>query len=143
MVQSLKKKPARMRTAAEEDEADQDEEKAPEGEDDPAPWLAHSNRVLSYEEWVVECAHKDKNGHKFMVCHACQKALRSGNDSGLWNHHMAIDCCPAKVLNQWAKEWTIQQKKIKASRQPKGSRGSPTSKNAPQHVADADDCRAR
>ena len=38
------------------------------------------------------------------------------------------------MLNQWAKEWTVQ-KKIKAS---KGSRGSPTSKNAPQHVADAD-----
>ena len=67
--------------AEEDDDGDQDEEKAPEEEDDPVPWLDHNNRVLSYEEWVAKCAHKDKSGHKFMVCHACQKALKSDNDS--------------------------------------------------------------
>ena len=116
--------------ADEDDDGERDEEKAPEEEDDPVPWLDHmyKKRVLSYEEWVAKCAHKDKNGRKFMVCHACQKALKCDNDSGLWNHN----CCPAKVLNQWAKECRRRWPSSKRSR------GSPTSKNAPQHVANAD-----
>ena len=48
---------------------------------------------------------------------------------------MALKCCPPKVLNQWAKEWSLKQKRIKTA---KGQRGSPTSKDAPQHVKDAD-----
>ena len=43
-----------------------------------------------------------------------------------------------KCSTSGAKEWTTQQQKIKAAKQSKASRGSPTSKNAPQHVADAD-----
>ena len=75
-MQSLKKK-------LREDDDEQEEEKAPE-EDDPVPWLDHSQgHILSYDEWVTKCTHKAKDGRKFMVC-------------------MALNCCPPKVLGQWA-----------------------------------------
>ena len=52
---------------------------------------------------------------------------------------MALNCCPPKVLNQWAKEWTIKQKEMgKRIKTAKGQQGSPTSKDAPKHVKDAD-----
>ena len=64
--------------------------------------------------------------------------LRCDNDTGLWNHHTALNCCPPKVLNQWAKEWTIKQKEMgKRIKTAKGQQGSPTSKDAPKHVKDA------
>ena len=116
MEQGLKTKLRKMRPAQEDDDGEQEEEKAPEEEekDDAVPWLDHMfhQRVLSYDEWVAKCAHKDKNGRKFMVCHACQKSLKCDNDSGLWNHHMAINCCAPKVLNPWAQEWALKQKRI-------------------------------
>ena len=96
-------------------------------------------RILSYDEWVAKCTHKNRDGSKNMVCRACNKALRCDNDTGLWNHHMALNCCPPKVLNQWAKEWTIKQKEMgKRIKTAKGQQGSPTSKDAPKHVKDAD-----
>ena len=119
-----------------DDESDgQEEEKEPEG--DPVPWLDHMSqeRILSYDERVAKCTHEDKDGRKHMVCRACNKALKCDNDTGLWNHHMALNCCPPKVLNQWAKEWSLKQKRIKTA---KGQRGSPTAKDAPKHVKDAD-----
>ena len=51
---------------------------------------------------------------------------------------MALNCCPPKVLNQWAKEWTIKQKEMgKRIKTAKGQQGSPISKDAPKHVKDA------
>ena len=122
-----------------DDESDeQEEEKEPEG--DTVPWLDHmfQERVLSYDEWVAKCTHKDRDGRKIMFCRACNKVLRCDNDTGLWNHHMALNCCPPKVLNQCAKEWTIKQKEMgKRIKTAKGQQGSPTSKDAPKHVKDA------
>ena len=122
---------------ADEESDGQEEEK----EKDTVPWLDHmfQERILSYDEWVAKCTHKNRDGSKNMVCRACNKALRCDNDTGLWNHHMALNCCPPKVLNQWAKEWTIKQKEMgKRIKTAKGQQGSPTSKDAPKHVKDAD-----
>ena len=115
-----------------EDEADeQEEEKEPE--DDSVPWLGHNQeRIISYDERVTKCTHKAKDGRKFLVCHACNKALNCDNDT----HHMALNCCPPKVLGQWAKEWSLKQKRIKTV---KGQRGGPTSRDAPsKRVKDAE-----
>ena len=102
--------------AEEEDDDEQEEEKAPEEDDDPAPWFDHNQEhIISYDEWVTKCTHKAKDGRKFMACHACNKALKRDNDTGLWNHHMALNCCPPKVLGQWAKEWSLKQKRIKTA----------------------------
>ena len=38
-------------------------------------------------------------------------------------------------IARWAKEWSIKQKRIKTA---KGQRGSPTSRDAPKHVKDAE-----
>ena len=83
---------------------------------------------------MTKLTHQDEDGRKHMICRACNKALKCDNDTGLWNHHMALNCCPPKVLGQWAKEWSLKQKRIKTA---KGQRGSPTSKDAPKHVKDA------
>ena len=131
MMQSLKM----IGTEPAEDEADeQEEEKEPE--DDPVPWLDHNQEhIISYDEWVAKCTHKDKDGRKHMVCRACNKALKCDNGTGLWNHHMALNCCPPKVLGQWAKEWSLKQKRLKTA---KRQRGSPTSRDAPKQVKDAE-----
>ena len=106
--------------------AEQEEEKEPE--DDPAPWLDNSQEhIISYDDWVTKCTHKDKDGRKRMICRACNKALKCDNDTGLCNHHMALNCCPPKVLGQCAKEWSLKQKRSKTA---KGQRGSPTSRDA-------------